>query len=82
MKAVRFTITAELLSNMLRLPEGTDIVRIRMDTEHAFENCSGIEIVVRNDSLPNLGEGGHIPVVNPQYRTVDGVAEFVSWNRE
>ena len=77
MNAVRFTITGELLADLLCLPEGSTLIRARHVTEspHACD----IEFVVTSPDLPEVKEGNIIPQVNPQYSRIDDKTVFESW---
>lgn len=67
-----FRIGHELLAQMLRLPEGTEIVEVRRREELHAE----LEVVVWSPKLPRLAEGSPIPSFAITYRSVDGRTEL------
>lgn len=64
----RIRITHELLSRLLKLPEGTRILRMR-EHPQIVNGTSDLEIVVTGPQLPLCRENEVVPEVQAYYRT-------------
>lgn len=76
----RVIVSAELLREMLLFPEGTRIKRIR---ERDGGNCAGdeqdLELIVEHPDIQPQYTGSLIPLITPQYESVDRETQFKSW---
>ena len=82
MGKVRMWIDHDLLEQMLDLPYGATIVDVQM-LRNTF--VTPIELIIEGDGLPDVIEGGTIPLVMPTYRAHTDrrghrVSQFESWN--
>lgn len=69
-----FDITPELIADLMMLPQGTSV-------RGAFWNpeTNTVRVVVENEELPLIEDGKPTTRLAPEYRTIDGKAEFHSW---
>lgn len=80
MNAARFTISGQLLAELLRMPSGTRVVRVRESPDIVYGQAD-IEVMVEHESLPPIEMGQIVPVVHPLYHSKDGVISMVSWDK-
>lgn len=68
-------LSAEVLRQALLLPEGTDIVDVRM----ANDRHGVVELKLAHPDLPEVEAGNVIPSYRPRFVTEDGVGKFQDW---
>lgn len=86
MKAAKLSITWELLSALLKLPEGTDIKEIEVKTQATpdgkwQEGCRTLELLLTHPDLMEMPGGEPIPYVTPVWNEAE-LGAFLSWGQK